>query len=200
MDSKLKKVYWLEITNILLAIFGGLILGNIGTYIKLILFIGIVFILENWIQSIPTQADKPPLLDRTKKSFLIMKIGAIYALLMTVFSTYIQIPGILGSILLYLGQLMWAFGLMKIGDEIVASNIILSSSSSIQIEPSFNQTPYSSYGAQPNQASQAQTQSHNTSTSFHSPSSMDEKKCKFCGTPLIDKESSFCSLCGGKLK
>ncbi|MHA1520147.1 MAG: hypothetical protein ACTSRK_08185 [Promethearchaeota archaeon] len=136
MDSNLKTVFWIEIANILLVVFGGFIIGVYASFVKLGLFVVIVFLLEKWVKSIPTQADKRPLIERTKTSFLLMKIGAIYALLMSIYSTYVEIPGILGAILLYLGQPIWAFGLLKIGDEIVASDL-LQSSPTIQIEPIF---------------------------------------------------------------
>ncbi len=136
MDSNLKTVFWIEIANILLVVIGGIIIGVYATFVKLGLFVVIVFLLEKWVKSIPAQADKLPLMERTKMSFLLMKIGAIYALFISIYSTYVEIPGILGAILLYLGQPIWAFGLLKIGDEIVASDL-LQSSPSIKIEPIF---------------------------------------------------------------
>ncbi|MHA1745980.1 MAG: hypothetical protein ACTSWW_08260 [Promethearchaeota archaeon] len=136
MDSNLKTVFWIEIVNILLVVIGGFIIGVYATFVKLGLFVVIVFLLEKWVKSIPAQTDKLPLMERTKTLFLLMKIGAIYALFMGIYSTYVEIPGILGAILLYLGQPIWAFGLLKIGDEIVASDLF-QSSPSIQIEPTF---------------------------------------------------------------
>ncbi|UYP47773.1 hypothetical protein NEF87_004058 [Candidatus Lokiarchaeum ossiferum] len=203
MDSNLKKIFWFEIINIILVVFGDLI-PFIGASIKLGLFIAIVFILEKWIQLIPSQTDKNPLKDSTKNFFLIMKIGSIFAFTVSLINGFVFIPGIFGPILRFLGQIIWGFGLMKIGDEIVASNL-MPSAPSIQVEPVFNQTSNSSYGAPTYQAAPSNTQTFSTPTNFHTPTTINEvdrvsDKCKFCGATLIDKESSFCSTCGQKLR
>ncbi|WP_371803321.1 hypothetical protein [Candidatus Lokiarchaeum ossiferum] len=203
MNSNLKKIFWFEIINIVLVIFGGLI-PFIGASIKLGLFVAIVFILEKWIQLIPSQTDKNPLKDCTKNFFLLMKIGAIFALVVGLINGFLRIPGIFGPILRFLGQVIWGYGLMKIGEEIVASNL-MPSAPSIQVEPVFNQTSNSSYGTQTYQATPSNTQTFSTPTNFHTPTTINEvdrvsDRCKFCGATLIDKESSFCSTCGQKLR
>ena len=203
MDLNLKKIFWFEIINIVLVVFGDLI-PFIGASIKLGIFVAIVFILEKWVQSIPSQADKTPLKDSTKSFFLVMKIGAIFAFIISIIWRFELISGIFGIILRFLGQAIWGFGLLKIGDEIVSSNL-MPSAPSIQVEPVFNQESNPTYGAPTYHAAPSNPQTYDTATNFQNPSSLnniggESDKCTFCGATLIDKESSFCSTCGQKLK
>ena len=191
-NSNLKTVFWLEITNLILVVLGGLILGIFAAPIKIGLFVIIVFILEKWVQSFPARADNPSLGERTKTSFLIMKIGAIVELIINIIVLIVTIPGIFRIILLYIGILLWGYGFWKLGGEILASDSIQASPSSNKTEPTFNQGP------------PINTPHYNTPTHFGTPASNQSNlgnfdKCKFCGATLIDKDSSFCSTCGQKV-
>ncbi len=158
--------------------------------VTIVLLIVATIYLGKWASSLPNHEIDENNINQMLSSIRIMKIGLFVKLGVFLRLFAITPMNLVGSIIYYIGDIIFIVGMLKTANVIMGTfdinqtenSMALRNRSSVQI-PSPENEQYTM------QSNPATIQSSNS-----------KNECPFCNSPIIDPNTAFCSVCGKKIK